>query len=81
MECSRTETTGVLEVLEQLVVDETKCPIRRERGIHNFKIGAKWHIETNLEFGRTIFVRYNCSGKNFNLRDENLARLKNTLFL
>jgi hypothetical protein len=80
MECSRTETTRILEVLEQLVVNETKCPVRRKWGIHNFKIGTKGHIETNLEFRRTIFVGYNCSGKYFNLRDENLAGLKNTVF-
>jgi hypothetical protein len=79
VKCTRAESTGVGKMLKQLVVNETKCPIRRKRSIHHFEVRAPRHIKTDLKFRWAIFVGHNRSRKDFDLRDENLARCKHSV--
>ena len=75
MECSWTESAWVLKVLEELVVDETQSPIRRQRrgvicNVGNWRI----HIESDLQFGRLIRVGNDCRRNDFDLWNQNLSR-------
>jgi hypothetical protein len=73
MKCPRAESTGVGKVLKQLIVNETECPVGRQWSIHHVKVRTVWHIESNLEFWRGVFVGYDCCRKYFDLRNEDFA--------
>jgi hypothetical protein len=79
MKCTGAESTWIVKVLEKLVVNKTKLPIRRQWCFHVHKVRSIGHVKSNLKLRWTVAIGYYLGRKDLDLRNQDFSRLQHSI--
>ncbi len=78
MKSTGAESTRIVEVLEELVVNEPKLPIGWQLCFHVHKVRSIGHIKSDFKLRWTVAIGYYLRGKDLNLWNQDFSSFQNS---